>query len=208
MRIIDISMQIYEGMPVYKNKPEKKPIIRITKDYGSGSDVRESKIELELHTGTHLDAPLHMIEGGMDSAFFRTEDMVQKCKVLDMTWVEGGISDTDLRIKDVGPGDYILLKTRNSFEEVFNPDFVYLTESGARYLVDKAVKGVGIDSLGIERSQPGYPTHKLLLGKGIYILEGLRLKDVPEGSYTLIAAPLNIAGVEASPVRAFLLGEG
>ena len=84
-------------------------------------------------------------------------------------------------------------------------DFIYLAESGARYLVDKGVRGVGIDALGIERNQLGHPTHKLLLANGIYILEGLRLKEVKEGSYTLIAAPLNIIGVEASPVRALLL---
>ncbi|HOB21193.1 MAG TPA: cyclase family protein, partial [Candidatus Atribacteria bacterium] len=158
MRIIDISMQIHEGMPVYRNIPEKKPVIRHIKDFSTGSNVRESKIELELHTGTHLDAPLHMIQDGMDSAFFKTNDMVHKCKVLDMTWVDEGISDADFGRKNIESGDYILLKTKNSYIDGFSPDYIYLTESGARYLVDKGIKGVGIDALGIEHSQPGHPT--------------------------------------------------
>ena len=71
--------------------------------------------------------------------------------------------------------------------------------------MDKGVIGAGIDSLGIERNQPNHETHKTLLSNKIMILEGLRLKHVEEGPYLLIAAPLNIPGVEASPVRAFLI---
>ncbi|MDD3613274.1 MAG: cyclase family protein [Caldicoprobacterales bacterium] len=205
MKIIDISMPIHEQIPVYKNDPGKKPSIKILRDFKQGAKTRESRLDLELHTGTHLDAPLHMIEGGMDSRFFRLEDMVVKCKVLDFTPVSGGITDEDLKKKRIEEADYLLLKTKNSFDQTFNMDFIYLAESGARYLVDKGVRGVGIDALGIERNQLGHPTHKLLLANGIYILEGLRLKEVKEGSYTLIAAPLNIIGVEASPVRALLL---
>ena len=74
-------------------------------------------------------------------------------------------------------------------------------------LASRKIKGVGIDSLGIERNQPDHATHKILLGNGIHILEGLRLKNVKEGEYTLIAAPLNIKNVEASPVRALLVEE-
>ena len=75
-------------------------------------------------------------------------------------------------------------------------------------MLETGIIGVGIDSLGIERSQPGHETHKTLLGNSIMILEGLRLKEVVEGKYILIAAPLNIPGVEASPVRAFLMDRG
>ena len=70
----------------------------------------------------------------------------------------------------------------------------------------KEIKGVGIDALGIERNQT--PTHKLLLGAGIIIIEGLRLKDVPEGEYFLIALPLKIKDVEAAPTRAILVEKG
>lgn len=207
MKIIDISMQINEDMPVYKNDKGKIPSITITRDFSQGAKTRESRLDLELHTGTHLDAPLHMIEGGQDSTFFKVDDMIVECRVLDFTGVSGGITDEDLKNKNIKKKEYILLKTKNSSDKSFIPDFTYLSETGAKYLVEKEVRGVGIDSLGIERSQPGHMTHKLLLGNGIYILEGLRLLHVEEGSYTLIAAPINIGKVEAAPVRALLLSK-
>jgi hypothetical protein len=64
-----------------------------------------------------------------------------------------------------------------------------------------------IDALGIERSQPNHDTHKILLGAEIVILEGLRLKEVEEGEYLLVAAPINVVGAEAAPVRAILIGD-
>jgi arylformamidase len=207
LKIIDISMPIRNEMPVYKHLDQKKPKFTITRNFENGSGVRETKVELDLHTGTHMDAPLHMIENGQNSSFFKVEDMVVSCRVLDLTNVEDGITEADLKKYGIKHGDFILLKTRNSFEEDFQPDFIYVKESGARYLADIGVMGVGIDSLGIERSQPDYATHRLLLSSGIHILEGLRLKDVVEGFYTLIAAPLNICDVEASPVRALLIKE-
>jgi arylformamidase len=64
---------------------------------------------------------------------------------------------------------------------------------------------VGLDALGVERDQPGYPTHRALLEQGIIILEGLRLKDVPPGIYRLLALPLLLMGAEAAPARVVLL---
>lgn len=207
MKIIDISMPINPDIPVYNNNEEKKPRFVILRDYQKGATTRETKVELELHTGTHMDAPLHMIEGGMDSRFFQVKDMITPCKVLDLTNVDDGITDDDLAKFDIAPGDYILLKTKNSYVDEFRFDFIYVKESGARYLARAGIKGVGIDALGIERSQPDHATHKTLLGNGIYILEGLRLKDVEAGSYTLVTAPVYLENVEAAPVRALLLKE-
>lgn len=207
MKIIDISMPIHKDMPVYKNKEEKRPCIEILSNFEKVNGARESKLSIELHTGTHMDAPLHMIKDGQDSTFFRLEDMVVPCAVIDLTNVTDHIKAEDLKDKDIRSGEFVLLKTKNSYDEVFNFDFIYVEKSAAQYLVDKNIKGVGIDSLGIERSQPDHITHTTLLGNGIYILEGLRLKDAVEGKYTLVCAPLNILGVEASPVRALLIKE-
>jgi arylformamidase len=207
MKIIDISMPIHFDMQVYKNRNNKRPRFTTTRDFVNGTGARETKIEMDLHTGTHMDAPLHMIEGGQDSSFFKTEDMIVPCKVFDLTFVKDGIAKDDLEKHDISEGDFILLKTKNSFEEEFNPNFIYVKQCAARFLASRKIKGVGIDSLGIERNQPDHATHKILLGNGIHILEGLRLKNVKEGEYTLIAAPLNIKNVEASPVRALLVEE-
>ncbi|NLI60715.1 MAG: cyclase family protein [Clostridiales bacterium] len=207
MTIIDISMPITIDMPVYKNRDEKRPSIELVRDFTSGS-VYESRLSIELHTGTHIDAPLHMIEGGEDITVYPIARSVSPCRVLDLTNIEDGITKEDLVNKEIVAGEFVLLKTRNSWHDEFNPDFIYLEESGAKYLVEKGIIGAGIDSLGIERSQADHGTHKSLLGNGIMILEGLRLKHVQEGIYMLIAAPLNIPGVEASPVRAFLMDRG
>jgi arylformamidase len=98
----------------------------------------------------------------------------------------------------------VLLKTRNSFEDLLEGDFVYLDGSGAQYLKELGIVGAGTDALGIERAQPEHETHKTLLEAGIIILEGLRLADVPVGEYLLISAPVKIAA-EGAPARAMLI---
>jgi len=205
MVIYDISMNIYPGMTVYKNKAEKQPQIEVLRDFKDGEGARESRILLELHTGTHMDAPLHMVEGGATTDAFQVENMVVPCRVLDLTGVEDGIAACHLEGFHIKEGEFILFKTRNSFREDFDPDFIYLKQEGAEYLARLGIRGVGTDALGIERSQPDHATHKTLLGEGILILEGLRLREVPPGEYILVAAPLKIAGVEAAPVRALLM---
>jgi arylformamidase len=204
MKIFDISMDIHRDMLVWKNKDEKRPLIEVTRDFASGS-AYESRISMDMHTGTHIDAPLHMIENGATMESYSLESFVGKCRVLDLTEVEDRITAVDLEDKTMDKGDFIILKTRNSFREDFDMNFVFVEKSGAQYLKDKGVVGVGIDSVGIERSQEGHETHRKLLGSGIAILEGLRLKDVPEGQYFLCALPLKIKGVEAAPARAILI---
>lgn len=206
MKIYDISMEIYEDMMVYKNKPDKKPKIRVAKDYSTG-DSYESSISMGMHTGTHIDAPLHMIEGGKRTDSIDLEKLINKCKVFDFTYIDDMITREQLQKKEINKGDFILFKTKNSFSIEFDFEFIYLERSGAEYLNEIGVSGVGIDALGIERAQAGHETHKILLSKGIIILEGLQLKDVPEGEYTLYALPLKIRNVEAAPVRAILIKE-
>lgn len=216
MIIYDISMTIKPDMAVYKNKPEKKPQIMNVSDFNDGHTY-ESKITLDLHTGTHIDMPLHMIPGGADSDSWPLTGIISACTVLDFSDLAvEAIEEEDLRLKDklineehraVGLGKTILLKTRNSLQDGFDYDFVYLTARGADYLVQRKLAGVGIDALGIERNQPDHRTHKTLLGAGIWILEGLRLREVPEGQYILNLMPLKISGVEALPARAVLLPE-
>ncbi|NTW72949.1 MAG: cyclase family protein [Eubacteriaceae bacterium] len=204
MKIYDVSMTIDEQMQVYKNLDEKRPIISITRDFRSSSAM-ESRISIDMHTGTHLDMPLHFIENGKSLDDLDLGDVVTPCKVFDMTYIKEGITQMDLEDKDIQEGDFILLKTANSSTDIFNFEFIYLTEDGAQFLMEKKIKGIGIDALGIERNQPEYGTHLTLLNADILIIEGLRLWDVPEGEYLLVAAPLKIRGVEGAPMRAILL---
>jgi arylformamidase len=201
MKIYDITMPIYEGMAVYKNKPEKQPVIEtVTSGY-----VSESKIHLDVHTGTHVDAPLHMVEGGPTMETIPVERLVGRCRVLDLTHVEDGICAKDLEGAPVGKGDFVLFKTKNSADQDFNFDFIYLKEDAAKLLVDLGVHGVGIDALGVERSQPGHPTHKALFGGDVIVIEGLRLQEVPEGEYFMVAAPIMLMSTDAAPARVILI---
>jgi len=207
MKIIDISMDIDPNIQVYKNKEEKIPVFTLESTHKENS-FHESKIEMNMHTGTHMDAPLHMIEGGKRIKDTVLEKLITPCKVFDFTNVSGGITKEDLETREIEEKDFVLLKTKNSLTEEFIYDFIYLEKSGAEYLKNKKIKGVGIDALGIERDQPDHETHKILLGNDIPILEGLRLKGVPEGEYVLLALPIKIPEAEGAPVRAVLLEKG
>lgn len=204
MKVIDISMSIHQAMPVYKNKPEKKPALKFIQDF-SNSNNCESEITLGMHTGTHVDAPLHMLPGGSTVDQINLAKVVTKCRVLDFTGLPEKITAQDLAAKEIEPDVFILLKTSNSYQQGFDFNFVFLEQSGATYLKQAGVSGVGIDALGIEREQPGHPTHKTLFKAGIIIIEGLRLAEVAEGDYLLCAAPLKVVGAESAPARALLI---
>ncbi len=204
MRIYDISMSIFYDMPVYKGKISKRPMIKVESTFTTGT-VYETKLEMNMHTGTHMDTPLHIFKEGKNLDGLDLTRVVTTCKVLDFTLVEEKITEAHLALKDIGSGDFVLLKTKNSFLEILQDDFIYLDKTGADYLASKNISGIGIDALGIERSQPEHGTHKTLLEADIIILEGLRLKEVEEGEYLLVAAPIKVLGVEAAPVRAILV---
>lgn len=204
MKLYDISLEIYRGMTVYKDKEEKQPKLEVRRSFADGN-IYESRICMDLHTGTHLDSPLHVFQEGDSIEKLELKRLITRCRVLDFTYKNGFISAGDFQDKNIVPGEFLLLKTKNSFINNYSPDFVYLDGDGAHYLVRQKVKGVGIDSLGIERGQPDYITHKKLLGVEAIVLEGLKLADVEEGEYILIALPLKIRGAEASPIRAILV---
>ncbi|WP_342542909.1 cyclase family protein [Paenisporosarcina sp. FSL H8-0542] len=200
MKMHDVTGAIYEGMTVYKNKPEKQPKLNtITNGY-----VTETRLDFDVHTGTHIDAPLHMVTNGDTFETIPLDNLVGQCKVFDLTEVENGVSKADLEGFDIQKGDFVLLKTKNSFEETFNFDFIFLAQDGAEYLSEVGIRGIGIDALGIERSQEGHPTHKTLFANNIIIIEGLRLKEIEQGQYFMVAAPLKLMGTDASPARVLL----
>ncbi len=204
MRVIDISMTIRGDMPVYHDAPAKRPVHTVERSIPPDS-INESALSINLHTGTHLDSPFHMMEGGSPTEFLPLERLITACRVLDLTRVEGKITREDLRGLGIAQGDFLLLKTGNSEHEKWREDFIYLEKSGAEYLASLGISGVGIDALGIERAQPGHETHIALLEKEIIILEGLRLKHVEAGRYLLIALPVKIAGADGAPARAVLV---
>ncbi len=206
MKLYDVSMCIEPTMAVYKNKEEKKPII-LQSAFFDKQGVYETTMTMNLHTGTHIDFPLHTLPNGKTSRSYDLTTFLGKAKVFDLTHVVDHISKADLINLPIENDDFVLFKTKNSFSEAFEFEFIYVDISAANYLVEKHVRGVGVDALGIERAQPNHPTHDALLGNNIVILEGLRLKDVVAKTYPWVALPLKIDDVEALPVRVVLIDD-
>jgi len=216
MILYDISSVIAPDMPVYKNRDEKRPRFVTSKNFSS-SPVYEGRLDFDLHSGTHIDLPLHIFPEGDNSDSWNCAHSFTRSYLLDFSRMKGDritAGELEEKTRDLKmdwhqsfarTGFTILLKTVNSKQDKFNFSFVFLDHSGANFLARQNVTGVGIDALGIERDQPGHPTHKALLKSGIWILEGLRLDGVPEGEYILALLPLKISGVEALPARAVLL---
>lgn len=205
MKIIDISMTIKEDMQVYKNKESKIPKISVDSTHQTGSSY-ESRMNINMHTGTHVDAPLHMMDDGDTLEIYSLDQFMGKSLVVDLSEIKDRvITKADLLDKAIEQSDIVLLKTANSYTDQFDFDFVYLSGEGAAYLASLNVKAVGIDALGIERDAPEHPAHLALLKKNIPIIEGLRLAEVSEGRYEFVGMPIKVDRVEAAPLRAVLI---
>jgi arylformamidase len=199
-------MTIEESMQVWKSYPHKKPRIENVQNHDEGKP-HESLLTINTHTGTHVDAPLHMLPGGPTIETIALERLIGPARVLDLTHVKDFITKDDLVPFAIQRGERLLFKTSSSFTEEFMLDFAFLREDGAQYLAELGVGLVATDALGIERAQAEYPTHRTLMSNDVIIVEGVRLKDVPAGNYTLVIAPLKLTGIDASPARALLLGD-
>jgi arylformamidase len=206
MKIYDVSMSIHPDMPVYKNRAENRPVIGKIRDVDSDG-VNESVITMNLHTGTHVDAPRHLSNPGEGIDKLSLDLLFGPCRVLDLTAVASRITNQDLLPSNITPGEAIFLKTANSLSDFIPTEFVYLAESGAIHLAEHKVRLVGIDSLGIERDQPGHPTHRHLMAAGTIIVEGLRLSDIEAGTYRMFCLPLKIKGGDGAPARVILLDD-
>jgi len=200
MQFYDITMPISKNIMVYKNKEDKRPVFESIK-----GSTQETKMTINLHTGTHIDFPIHVFADGKTSSGFSLDSLITNVKVLDLTNIIDEITSKDLENFNINQADFILLKTTNSFKKEFDFNFVFLSISGAKYLTSKCVKGVGIDALGIERNQADHITHKELFNNNVIIMEGVNLSNVPSGEYKMIAMPMKIENVDALPVSAILI---
>ena len=204
MRIHDVTRLISEDMTVYKDRESKKIKRTVVADYEK-ADYYESRMDMDMHCGTHIDAPLHMIKGGDTIEKYDLSKFIGDCKLFDLTDVDEAIRKKDIENLDIQKDDIVIFKTKNSFDQGYNPKFVYIEEDAALYLSEKGIKTVGIDAMSIERDKKEHPSHKIILGANIGVIEDLYLKNVGQGQYFLSALPLNIRGSEASPIRAVLI---
>lgn len=171
--------------------------------------MNDSNLVMNVHTGTHIDAPAHFFANGASVEMVPLATLVGAAYVADLQTIDR-ITATDLEQLHLPPGvTRLLCKTRNSAlwrrgESEFNPDFVALTADAAQWVVDRGIKLIGVDYLSVQRFDAGPETHHILLEKSVVIVEGLNLAEVTPGWYTLICLPLKLIGVEGAPVRAIL----
>ena len=207
-KIYDVSLPISNGMVVWPGDPDVNIIPYKSIKEGASSNV--SSIQLGSHTGTHIDVPCHFIDSGRTLDDIPIEIFIGKARLFELDVLKK-IGAGDLNHLNLTGVERVLFKTRNSRfwdqgGERFRKDFVYLTNEGARFLVDSGIKMVGIDYLSIEEfGNKSAPAHHILLGAGVIIVEGLNLSGVKEGEYEIICSPLKIKGGNGAPARVFLV---
>jgi len=136
------------------------------------------------------------------------EPVIGRCRVYELD-CEDQITADDLKKLKIAPRQRLLFKTRNSTRswamKEFDKDFVSIRADAAQYLVDQGVVTVGVDYLSIGGfNKDGVETHQIMLGAGIWVIEGLNLADIKPGYYELICLPLKLEGADGAPCRVVL----
>ncbi len=209
---IDVSVPLIPGMPVWPGDGVVRatPLQRIAE--GAHSNV--TTLEHTSHTGTHLDAPWHFIDDAAKLESITIERMIGPCYVADLTQRDRHVTDADLEAAGI-PTDTtrLLLKTRNSAKwanptHKFDREFLAVTPSGARWLVEHCVDLIGVDYLSVEAFDGDGETHRILLGAGLVIVEGLDLRTVDQGTHHLTCLPLRLGDIDGAPCRVVLDAQG
>ena len=206
-KVHDISIPLRREMPTYEGEPG--PTLEFLKSKANGDQANCSVLSLGSHTGTHIDAPSHFLDGGASVDGLALSAFVGPARVVEYSG-RGHITAADLKALGV-PADRerILFKTRNSGlwnDLEFRRDFCAVAPDAARELASRRLKLVGIDYLSIEPFGAEIPdTHTTLLSSGCVVLEGIDLRDIQPGTYFLVCAPLNVVGAEGAPTRAILI---
>jgi arylformamidase len=198
VEIIDVSVPVRPGMAVYPGDPQVT--LERVASLAGGDIANISRLALGVHTGTHVDAPVHFIDGAPAVEALPLDVLLGPARVVDLTSADrldaAAFNGVDLP-------ERVLLKTRNSELwklDSFAEDFLSLTADAARVLVDAGVRLVGIDYLSIGDEA----AHGVLLAADVVPIEGLDLRGVEPGEYELVCAPLKLVGSDGAPARVLL----
>lgn len=208
MKIIDISLPVKRNMPIWPKSV--KPDFRLVSSHKKGDLWTETEIRMNLHTGTHIDAPLHRIKNGVSVDRLPLESMIGQAAVVYLPKAEIITNQELTKLHLPQNINRILFKTSNSDfwlkgKRSFQKNFVALSPDAALWLTKRKIKLVGCDYLSVASFGNTSEVHEILLKKGIVLLEGLNLSKVKPGVYQLVCFPLRFVGAEASPVRAILI---
>jgi arylformamidase len=201
-RVHDVSVPIRPDMHVYRGNPGVR--LERHESIADGAHANVSRLELGVHSGTHVDGALHFIDGAAGMEALPPDALLGRAEVVDATSLDGDLDEAALASLSLPEAERLLLKTKNSALwdlPEFSHDFVRLTGSGARYLVARGARLIGIDYLSIGDEQ----AHNEPLGSGVVAVEGLDLRDVEPGSYELVCLPLRLEASDGAPARTILI---
>jgi arylformamidase len=211
VKIHDVSLVLRPDMVTWPGEPG--PRIEPLRRIAEGDTANVSVVTISDHAGTHVDPPLHFLEGGNTVDKLPLEALVGPCVVVAFDG-PGHVSGEWLdRAKLMSGTERILFKTRNSARwgdptTPFTRDFTTINASAARWCIDHGIRLVGVDYLSIEpqgAEKEGYPVHKTLLGANVVIVEGLDLRSVAPGQYDLVCGPIKLLNGDGAPARVFLI---
>lgn len=210
-RMFDVTLSIRPGMLAYPGDPVVT--IERTSNMRDGDVSNLSVVSMSTHTGTHVDPPMHFVDGGATIDQLSLDTLVGDTVVADMRGV-GTIGAAELERAalplDVERVLFLTDWSARWAEEspAFSDTAGCVSVEGARWLVDRKVRLVGTDFISIEGTgDPTYPVHRALLGTGIAVVEGLDLRDVPAGRYTLWCLPLKLRDGDGGPARVVLVAD-
>jgi arylformamidase len=203
-KLWDISQTLRPDLPVW---PGDTPFSHGRRwSQGDGSPVTVSRFETTVHAGSHADAPLHYSPTGASAAEIPLADYVGPCRVVDARGQGASISAAFVEYAVSSPPQRVLFRTYDRFPlDAWRRDFTSISAAAIHALAAMGVHLVGLDSPSLDpQDSKTMDAHLAVLAADMRVLEGLVLDDVPPGDYELIALPLKLAGLDASPVRAVL----
>ena len=209
MKIFDITLTVSPELPVWPDNPHASLERIQSMDQGSHDNV--SRLDLVVHTGTHVDAPFHFLKDGNTVESLPLEVLTGPALVVHLPDEVNVISAEVLEHASIPPGTLrLLLRTRNSYywqreDREFHTDFVGVSAEGASWLMDHGIVLIGVDYLSVAPWHQSLETHQTLLKAGTVILEGADLHAVPPGLYDLYCLPVKLKGSDGAPTRAILI---
>ena len=228
MELFDVSQGIVHGMPVWPGDPVVE--VNLVTEVRAGDVANVSELRLGTHTGTHVDPPAHFFDGAATADALPLDALIGNALVVDVTGA-GPLGSRELEATGAGPGVVRLLLRTGGWPEGEDRPALGLSAAGAKWVVQRGIRLVGIDTPSIEASaaraacggspgerssrapgetgeagaEGGHPVHEILLTAGVVVLEGLVLSSVPPGRYELVCLPLKVVGGDGAPARAVLV---
>lgn len=207
-RIWDISQTLRQGLPVWPGDTPFDSSPHWVMD--DNCPVNVGRFQLSAHSGTHADAPLHYDGFGQAIAEVPLDAYIGSCVLLDVVSVSGRVEPEDIIDQLPERVERVLLRTTAQFpHDAWVEDFTTVSADAIELMASRGARLIGTDSPSLDPQQSKtLDAHRAVNRNRMAILEGLVLEGVPAGTYELIAPPLKLDNLDASPVRALLRSIG